>query len=262
MTKHTLFLAWQDRARTRRWYPIGRLDADIAKKRYLFRYTHGADAAFKEAAFAPLWDFPELRRTYESGDLFPLFQNRVMTPTRPDFSKYLEQLDLTPQQADPIEILSVTGGGRATDAFEVFPKLELQADGTFACRFFLHGSRHVNDFSQQRIERLHAGERLGVTLELTNPATRLAVQIQTEDYQMIGWAPRYLVPDLATAMTKSDGEFRAHVVRVNPSPAPSNQRVLVEFQGTWISDREPMSGEEFLPLVTWPKEAGIESRAN
>ena len=36
---------------------------------------------------------------------------------------------------------------------------------------------------------------------------------------MIGWAPRYLVGDLAAAMAKS-AEYNAHVVRVNPQPAP------------------------------------------
>ena len=37
--------------------------------------------------------------------------------------EYLWLLDL-PEQADPLEILSVDGGYRVTDSFEVFPKIE------------------------------------------------------------------------------------------------------------------------------------------
>jgi hypothetical protein len=47
-----------------------------------------------------------------------------------------------------------------------------------------------------------------VTVELTNPETTTAVQIQTEDYQMLGWAPRYLVHDLVHAMARRSSSSR------------------------------------------------------
>ena len=112
-----------------------------------------------------------------------------MNKKRPDFAEYLRSLDFT-EEADPIEILSVNGGQRVTDAYEVFPKIQKDDSGQFTCRFFLHGWRRVNQAAQERINRLRPGEKLYLTLELTNPATGLAVQIQTEDYYMIGWAPR------------------------------------------------------------------------
>ena len=86
-----------------------------------------------------------------------------------------------------------------------------------------------------------------LTLELTNPETRLAVQIQTEDYFMVGWAPRYLVSDLTKAMAEVP-EYSASVVRLNLLPAPSKQRVLIEMQGRW-GDHQPMSDDDFQPLV-------------
>ena len=86
----------------------------------------------------------------------------------------------------PFEILSVNGGTRVTDAYEVFPKLEKDADGYFTCRFFLHSWQRVSKEAQERINELKPEEELYVTLELTNPATKLAVQIQTTDYYMIG----------------------------------------------------------------------------
>ena len=135
-----------------------------------------------------------------------------------------------------------------TDAYEVFPKIVKDDDGNFACRFFLHGWRHVNQSAQERIGLLKQREKLYVTLELTNPATGLAVQIQTEDYHMIGWTPRYLVDDLVEAMAESPGQYDAQVVRINPLPAPSKQRVLIEMRGRW-DKHEPMASEDFVPLI-------------
>lgn len=246
MSEKTLFLAWQDKERSRRWFPVGRLDADVEHSRYRFRYTGGAEEAKEEAGFPPLWDFPRLKEDYRSSELFPLFRNRVIAPGRPDRTDYLYNLGL-PADADPVEILSVNGGYRVTDAYEVFPKLVKREDGSFRCRFFLHGWRHVNPSAQERIGRLIEDEKLYVTLELTNPATGLAVQIQTTDYHMVGWTPRYLVTDLVKAMAESP-KYSARVVQVNPQPAPSKQRVLIEMHGHW-NEHEPMTGEDFKPLV-------------
>ena len=247
MSEKTLFLAWQDkREKSRLWFPIGRLDANVERSLFRFRYTVGAKRAQQEAGFPPLIEFPELDKDYQSLELFPLFSNRVIAPGRPDRSGYLSNLDL-PEDASPFEILSVNGGTRVTDAYEVFPKLVKRADGSFKCRFFLHGSRHVNPAARDRIDRLNPREKLYITLELTNPATTLAVQVQTTDYHMIGWTPRYLVTDLATAMAETV-KYSAQVVRINPQPAPSRQRVLIEMRGSW-DKHEPMTSEDFMPLV-------------
>ena len=205
MNAKTLFLAWQDkREESRLWFPIGRLDVDAEHPLYRFRYTGGAKRAEKEAGFPLLIEFPELDEEYRSSELFPLFQNRVMNRARPDFADYLRSLDL-PEEADPIEILSANGGYRSTDAYEVFPKIKKDADGSFTYRFFLHGWRHVNPSAHRvgransatdyYIDRLKPREKLYITLELTNPATGLAAQIQTttDQYYMVGWAPIGLV---------------------------------------------------------------------
>lgn len=246
MNTKTLFLAWQDqRTESRKWFPVGRLDVEPMLHR--FRYTVGARRAQKEAKFLPLLDFPCMDEDYRSLELFPLFKNRVIASGRPDRSDYLRNLAL-PEDANPAEILSVNGGARVTDSYEVFPKIEKSDDGEFTCRFFLHGWNHTSQPAQKRLDSLKREEPLYVTLELTNPATRLAVQIQTTDYYMIGWTPRYLVNDLAMAMAERSNEYDARVVRVNPQPAPSKQRVLIEMRGRW-KHHEPMSGDDFQPLV-------------
>ena len=247
MNTRTLFLAWQDE-KSRQWFPVGVLDVDDGEPpSYRFRYTGGAERARKEAKFPWLIEFPDPREDYRSPRLFPLFSNRVIAPGRPDRADYLSNIDL-PETADPVEILSVNGGRRVTDAYEVFPKLVKRADGSFACRFFLHGWRHAAPSAQARMSELERDEELYVTLELTNPVTRLAVQIQTKDYHMIGWAPRYLVDDLAAAMAEPSPDYSARVARVNPQPAPSRQRVLIEMRGRW-SEHEPMTGADFAPLT-------------
>lgn len=243
----TVFLAWQD-TRSRRWFPVGRLDA-IPEGRYAFAYTGGAREAKEESGFAPLYDFPDLDRRYTADSLFPLFKNRVMTSQRRDFQDYLKLLAIEDTNPDPLDILSVDGGYRVTDSFQVFPKIEKKENGAFRCRFFLHGWRHTNEASQKRLDTLNAGDALFVTIELTNPETGFAVQIQSEDYYMIGWAPRYLVKDLVHAMAHAPGDYAAQVVQINPIPAPSKQRVLIELSGHWPKEHEPMSTEEFQPLA-------------
>ena len=249
MSERTLFLGWQDKGDTGQWFPIGRLDADRDLSRYRFRYTHGALRAQEEAYFLALPEFPELDKEYIAPQLFYLFQNRVMKPNRPDFREHIKRLGL-PEDSnpDPFQILSVSGGQRATDCYEVFPKIAKNAEGGFTARFFLYGWRHANEAAQNRLARLEPGEELYVALDLNNPVAKVDVQFQTQDYHMIGWAPRYLVSDLAKAIAGSPCEYEAKVVRINPVPAPMKQRVLIELRGN-LGEHEPMIGKDFLPLV-------------
>lgn len=246
MNQKTVFLAWQDSENTRAWFPIGQLDANMEKSFYRFRYIRGAERARNKVGFQPLLDFPDMEKDYKSESLFPLFSNRIMSSKRPDFAEYMKSLDL-PEEANPIEILSVSGGYRATDSYEVFPKLVKHEDGSFNCRFFLHGTRHLQENFQKRVLNLSKGEELYMSLELTNPVTGVGLQIMTKDYEMIGWAPRYLVNDLTKAMAESQGEYEVKVAQVNKE-APSKQKVLVEMKSHW-KNHEPMTGEDFLPLV-------------
>ncbi len=254
MSAKTLFLAWRNkrdkREGSREWFPVGRLDADTERPDYRFRYIGGAERAKSKAKFPLLFEFPDLNRDYRSPVLFPIFRNRVMSEKRPDFASYICSLDLS-ETPDQIEILSVSGGRRVTDPYEVFPKIIMRPDGEFTCRFFLHGWRYVSEAAIKRIESLRPDEELQVAIESNNPATGFAVQIQTkDDYHMIGWTPRYFVDDLVKGMAESPKPgYSAKVVRVNPMPVPSNRRVLVELQGCWDKGYEPMSGPDFEPMV-------------
>jgi len=167
-----------------------------------------------------------------------------------DFREYLKFLDLEPENADPMEILAVSGGERQTDSLEVFPKVERAKDGGFRCRFFLHGWRHVSSAAQARLEGLSPGQSLQVAVELNNTVTTLALLLlMPDDYQMIGWARHYLVSDLMRAIAESPTDVSANVVKVNPAPAPAKQRVLIELTGQWPDNYEPMATPEIQLLV-------------
>lgn len=247
MGEKTLFVAWQDRGVSRQWFPVGRLDADVENERYRFRYVGGAKRAAKEVGFPLLMPFPHLEKDYKSARLFSTFSNRVMRSSRPDFKTYLKSLALA-EDADPIDMLAVSGGHRVTDSYEIFPHLSKKPDSSVVCRFFLHGGKHVSPAAQERLDILAEDEALHLALELTNPLGERAVQIQTTDYHMIGWSPRYLAHDLSIAMTGPQGSCSARVVKVNPMPVPSEQRVLIEMTGN-LGDHVPMSGPDFQPLV-------------
>lgn len=247
----SLFLAWQapsDSARSRAWFPVGRLDAEPEDRHYRFRYTRGALKAQEDVGFTPLLAFPSFQKDYESDELFPLFKNRVISPKREDFQEYIQWLDLDRGHADPVTILSVSGGERVTDNLEVFPKVTADAEGYFHVRFFLHGLRHLGEKAQARAAQLTVGEELRVLVELNNPATRLAVPLLTEDYQMIGWAPRYLVEDLITCVPNAP-ELSATVARINDDSAPLNQRLLIDYKGRAPQGKQPMSTPDFTPLL-------------
>lgn len=251
----SLFLAWQAPERSpssKAWFPVGRLDVESQdegeESHYRFRYTEGAMTAKSEVGFDPLISFPDFNKDYHSERLFPLFKNRVLSAKRSDFGEYVSWLGLDPSHADPITILAISGGERVTDNLEVFPKVEPSGDGSFRIRFFLHGLRHLSGQSQERAKKLEVGEKLRIMVEVNNPATRLAIPVHTEDYQMIGWAPRYLVGDLIHCMPEAP-EIEATVAQVNSGHAPLNKSILIDYVGKAPVGCELMSTADFRPLV-------------
>ena len=253
MGMKTLYLAWQNdqsengHGDSPSWFPIGRLDVDIGEcARHRFRYTRGAKEAKLKAGFVPLPEFPDFEGDYESPALFPVFQNRVISRNRPDFAEYVRVLALD-EDADQIEILSANGGKRATDSFAVFPEPDTGADGSFSCRFFLPGGVHVDQSVGSIVDELRPGEKLTVSLGGRLAVDPMRLSLQTGEGQEVGWAPQYLTHDLAL-QDQALNDLEARVVKVNPAPAPSRQRVLIEMSGN-LGSHEPMSGPDFQPLV-------------
>lgn len=250
----SLYLAWQapkESQKSKAWFPIGRLDAEIQGSEIescRFRYIGGAKRAHEEVDFEPLVSFPDFEKDYYSEKLFPLFHNRVLSPKRADFAEYIEWLGLTKEQADPISILSVSRGIRVTDKLQTFPKIDADENGNFQLRFFAHGLRYLNKASQEKASLLQTGDELRIMVEVNNPATRVAVTLHADDYTMIGWAPRYLADDLINCIPNAP-EIEATVVKVNHGHAPLNQSILIEYKGIASEDHHLMSTPDFAPLI-------------
>ena len=251
-TNKRFFLAWQEH-KTRAWFPIGRLDA--AKDSYSFGYTKGALEAHEEYGFSPAIDFPDFQTRYHSDHLFPLFSNRAMSKGRTQ--EYLKLINLDKLSSDlelgKLEMLAVDGGYRATDEYHVFPDIKPNAEGCFTTRFFIHGWGHTNEDTKRVIgdpEALKKGDELYVSVELNNP-TGIAVMLHSGDYHTLGWSPRYLAHDLVKAMASSPtaSEITATVVQINPAPAPSKQRVLVELSARFPLGYKPLDEEQFELII-------------
>ena len=139
-----------------------------------------------------------LDQVYESDELFPLFANRLLSKSRPEYEAYLRwsgfDIDNPP---DPILVLGVTEGIRQTDAVEVFPCPVPDAEGCYFNNFLLHGIRWLSKAAVERIGELEEGERLKLMLDLQNEHDPQAVAVRTETERMqIGYVPRYLAHDV------------------------------------------------------------------
>lgn len=159
---------------------------------------------------------------------------------RKDFAMYLASLDLSPSTIDPIEILSVSGGERQTDSLEVFPHIEAQADGSFLCRFFLHGWRHMPAAAQARA--VSARRRRTGNFPRVNQSRRTR---RDSSYYARLRIRRLDAP--LSGVGSSEGNFveAARVIRVNAADVPTNRRVLIEFSGMLPQGFQPMSSEPF-----------------
>jgi hypothetical protein len=242
----TLFLAWQD-PNDRSWFPIGRLT--FASDMFTFVYTQGAKIAAQSNAFEPMYSFPDFDRVYQSEALFPLFSNRVMRPSRPDYPQYIEWLNIPQHSDDPITILSRSGGKKATDHFEVFPCPEPDENGHYHIHFFLHGLRHRQQAAIERVNTLNAHDLLYLMHDVQNPHDPLALALRTKDEHLIGYCPRYLTQDIHELLKQDPGFVQVRIERVNPAPAPIQLRLLCSITADWPKEFCPFMSDEYQPLI-------------
>jgi len=241
MTK--LFLAWQD-PEERTWFPVGQLT--VEGDRYRFVYTQGALTAKR---FAPLGNLLDLHKAYESAELFPLFSNRVLPVSRPEYRALLDWLNLNSDEADPLQLLALTEGIRKTDTLTVFPCPSEQKDGTALVRFFTHGIRYLPKDAIDRVGELDPGVRLYLMLDIQNEHDEYAIALRTDDPKsIVGYCPRYLARDFRQLLSAESRETEVHVERVNRD-APVQLRMLCSLTAPWPEGFRPCEGGDYTPLA-------------
>ncbi|MGI5127113.1 hypothetical protein ACQEVB_09915 [Pseudonocardia sp. CA-107938] len=224
-----LIVAWQHPT-LRLISPVGVLEHGPTG--YRFRYLRRAREL---AGFQPFLDFPAWHGDYRDERLFPLFAQRIMSPRRPDFRHFLDQLDLSPD-ASPWEQLARSGGRSEGDTLQVFPAPVVEADGSTACMFLVSGIRYCNGGV---LPHLAVGDRLELRDEPGNSANPEALHVCVAG-QPIGWIPDLMIDYVRTS--RRSGPVLLTVVHVNGSDAPAHLRVLVRLEGTVPPGYQPMAG--------------------
>lgn len=238
-----MVVTWQH-PELRRINPVGLLEFDGSL--YHFRYLRVAATI---EGFRPFLGFPKLAEHYQSSELFPLFFQRVMDPRRPDYSRFVEALDLS-KDATPWEQLARTEGRRTGDTVQVFPEPAVRADGYTACRFLVHGIRHCLKDPDERedvLGQLRRGEELALTDEPTNEVNPRAILTSTLTGRHLGWVPDLLL-DYVHAV-RAHGSINISVARVNGPDAPGHLRLLVSFEGWSTPGYKPFSGPQWEPIA-------------
>lgn len=248
-----LYVAWQN-TETREWTPVAMLMKD--NNGYTLRYTQGAKRCNN---FTGLGRMVELDKKYFSNELFPFFANRVISKSRPEYKKYLKWLGLTDITDDPMTILSVTGGLRATDSFELVqpPRKE---DEALKLEFFPRGLRHMPPSTLDTIASLKKGDRLYLVRDIQNSHDEFALLLRTDDPKiLIGYVPKYYCPGLVRLLVNSSKNVAVEVLQVNQD-APLDMRLLCSLTTPWSDNFQLLeSDNDFLP---WSTGAAIEASEN
>ena len=241
---NTLFVAWQH-PETREWAPVARLTRE--KDHFRFVYTKGAE----REGFVPFGRLNDLRQAYVSKTLFPLFANRLLTRSRPEYAAYLQWLGLSETQHDELDELARTGGRRATDELELIPCPAPSSDRQYEAFFFARGLRYLESDSRARCLKLQPEERIYLARDVQNEKDAHAWLLRTrEPVSVVGYAPRYYAAEFQRLMAMLDAtDLDVRVARVNPD-APIQYRLLCRLRTPWPQGFRPCAAEAYEPLVT------------
>ena len=182
---------------------------------------------------------------YVAKELFPLFSNRLLSKSRPEYRGFLTWLGLDGDPDDALEPLSRSGGERATDELQVFPCPEPTAENTYVVEFFSHGIRHLPEETRERIKSLRPGERSYLMQDFQNPSDAMALMMRTGDpVHNVGYCPRFYSAEFSKLIELvGRANVEAPVSGVNPS-APLQFRLHCRLSA--------LGRRDFLPALRMP----------
>lgn len=222
----------------------------LGQPRYEFTYVRGVLDA-QTQGFVAFPEMPEFSVAYRFAELPPLFTNRVMSPSRPDFASHMLRLGLLPTAStvlEPEAILARSEGRKVTDHLEVTASPEFDpASRSWIYHGFARGVRHVPG-AEDTMQAVHPGDRLQIERDVANAWDARALLVLRINGERLGFVPHVLIEDLGWFLDHG-GEVQAEVVRVNLPPAPVHQRLLVVFKAEHRAGFAPMSTTRFEPLA-------------
>ena len=234
-----LILSWKNPNNNKR-IPIGRLR--FKDGYYSFQYTKGA---LNEKDFRPFESMKNLERVYESKELFPLFKNRLLQKSRPEYQDYLKWLNIKTKSMHPMEELALTGGVRATDSFELFP-LPINENGYYSVKFFSRGIRHLAKSYNQRVEGLGEDRKLYLMRDIQNQLDGYALVLRTDNpIELVGYCPSFYTKDFNYLIENNGADNIFLRVIKNNLDAPSQLKLLCEFKTKWSEGFTPFDSEDF-----------------
>ncbi len=231
--------------------PVGVLTRPRTDDDALYRFAYFKSAATFDG-FRGLPGLRDMYKIYESEHLFPVFRNRQMPRSRPDYADFVERLGLD-VETDPFEVLIRSEGWRATDRIEVFAHPQRTPEGDLTTLFFARGIRHIEG-AAAAINDLQVGDSLRLDDEPGNPVNRLAVLLNTPVGGNVGYVSDCLV-DMVHELREHDCEVSVTVEHVNPDTSPPHMRLLCRLSAPWPDGYEPLSGPDYLPLAPDCEEA-------
>ena len=223
---NSVYVAWQA-PDTRDWHVVGNLQE--RNSGYVFKYTKGA---LKSPKFTKFSGMNDVHETYVSEELFPLFKNRLLSPRRPEFPRFIKWLGFEDDSVKPIDILARSGGLRSTDQLQIFKKIEVDSNGKFEHFFFLHGLSYLNSMANDRVSELKPGQTLRLCLDLQNEYDGDAVVVRADKpAEIVGYCPRYLSNDIKKMLLNDSKSVKLAVEKISDD-APHNYRLLCKLSGT------------------------------
>lgn len=252
-TAQRLVVAWQH-PELRSIHLVGFLTYDESVYRFVYIRN-----VLRIRDFQPLFGFRDLRRSYRSAELFPLFAQRAMDPRRPDYQRYVERLGLEGEPG-PWEQISRSQGRRQGDTLQLLPEPTLR-DNTLTCLFLVHGMRHAHEetrildgqtisVTRDQVDtvlaRLRPGDELLLAREPGNPINPLALMVLGSSVP-VGWVPDLLVEDVQSLLRRVSVSVR--VEHVNNPDAPWHMRLLARLDAAPANGFRFFTGEQWTPLA-------------
>lgn len=240
---NTLFVAWQQ-PDSKEWIPVAKLE--YVNGIYCFSYTQGV---YRAKQFRPFSGMAKLDAIYESPNLFPLFSNRLISKSRPEFKDYLRWLGLSTTTDNPMAMLALTGGIRSTDSIELFQPPVVTADGQYHLEFFVRSLSHMPKTIIEQIGGMTKGERIYLMNDSQNDFDQLAIAVRSKNpAALLGYCPKYYAKDLGVLLGDRDCGLEVRVKCVN-TDAPLNMRLLCSAIAKVPANFAPLETEsDFQPL--------------